>query len=173
MLFSRRLMKISLHGNSNTAIAVAGNGVAGLASDQLYEPWGMFVDRKLNLYVADSGNHRTQFFRKGQISGETVAGHGVPNDLQLDYSTDIGIDFNNYIYLTDSEYQRVIRSRNGQYRCLLGCTNKSALLPINQLDWINSIRFDSYGHLYVLHETNPRLQKFELINTGCGMDIEQ
>ncbi|UJR19474.1 hypothetical protein I4U23_022605 [Adineta vaga] len=151
VLFGRRVMKISL--DTKLEIWRAGNGVSGSDSEKLYEP-------------SDGGNHRIQYFPYNQTIAETIAGKGIPNGLQLDYSTDVILDFNNYIYITDNGNHRIIRIQNNQYRCIIGCTNESKLSE-NQLGWVYANRFDSYGNLYVIGERNDRIQKFELMNTGC------
>ncbi|CAF1688179.1 unnamed protein product, partial [Adineta ricciae] len=52
--------KKSLDDNDTRLIIVAGNGQRGSTFDVLDSPNGIFVDVNLNLYVADTNNHRIQ-----------------------------------------------------------------------------------------------------------------
>ncbi|CAF3972090.1 unnamed protein product [Rotaria sordida] len=60
---------------ATTGTVLAGTtGVSGNTATQLNNPTGVTVDSMGNMYVADSGNHRIQFFRAGQTVGTTIAG---------------------------------------------------------------------------------------------------
>lgn len=54
-----------------------------------------------NLYVADSRNHRIQFFRPGQTNGTTIAGAGSAgfssNELNGPYSVAHDSQFSLYV----------------------------------------------------------------------------
>ncbi|UJR18466.1 hypothetical protein I4U23_005372, partial [Adineta vaga] len=59
-----------------TPTTVAGNGTPGSAPNQLQEPYGIFVDDNIDLYVADYLNNRIQKFEVGNPAGITKAGNG-------------------------------------------------------------------------------------------------
>ena len=162
-----RVDKVSLNDGTNTAIKVAGKGNSGTAVDELKEPWGIFVDRGFNLYVADGGNDRIQLFRSGQTIGETVAGLGVPANLMLKQPTDVILDADDFLYIVDNENHRIIRSKDDQFQCIIGCTNKNGS-ALDELNKPYAINFDSYGNLYVMDEYNFRVQKFILVTNSCG-----
>ncbi|CAF1005134.1 unnamed protein product [Rotaria sordida] len=62
---------------NNTAIVLAGTaGISGNTSTLLDTPYGVTFDSTGNMYVADTGNNRIQFFRAGQTVGTTIAGTG-------------------------------------------------------------------------------------------------
>jgi hypothetical protein len=62
-------------GASNwTLVAGSINGLSGSTSTLLNHPVGVTLDSTGNIYVADSGNHRIQFFLAGQSNGTTIAG---------------------------------------------------------------------------------------------------
>jgi len=62
-------------GASNwTLIAGNSSGLAGSSSTQLNTPIGVIADPMGNVYVADAGNNRVQFFPVGQSTGITIAG---------------------------------------------------------------------------------------------------
>ena len=70
----------SLNSISNTTTIIAGTGCSGSTSNQLYYPFGIFVNFNLDLYVADSQyNNRIQLFRFGELNGITVAGNTSVN----------------------------------------------------------------------------------------------
>ncbi|CAF4076790.1 unnamed protein product [Rotaria sordida] len=63
---------------NNTAIVLAGTaGISGNTSTLLDTPFGVTFDSMGNMYVADTGNNRIQFFRAGQTVGTTIAGTGT------------------------------------------------------------------------------------------------
>ena len=62
-------------GDSNwTLIAGNLNASRGNSSSSFFNPYGLTVDPTGNVYVADSGNYRIQFFSVGQVEGRTIAG---------------------------------------------------------------------------------------------------
>lgn len=152
-----------LNDNHSIIIPRAGNGSNGLAMNQLNFPWGIFVNRNLDLYVADTHNNRIQCFLSEQWNGTTVAGQGYPNGLNLRSPTDVILDGNNHLYIADNNHNRIIRVSSTDYQCLVGCSVAAGSAP-DQLDHAYSLRFDSYGNLYVADEYNYRLQKLSLLS---------
>ncbi|CAF5079589.1 unnamed protein product, partial [Rotaria magnacalcarata] len=57
-----------------TLVAGDINGVSGNSSTMLYYPYDVEVDCMGNVYVADTYNHRIQFFQAGSMNGTTIAG---------------------------------------------------------------------------------------------------
>jgi sugar lactone lactonase YvrE len=165
--FAHRVMKFSVDSSTTDATVVAGTGGEGSGSNELHSPWGIFVDTSFNLYVADSENDRIQLFRPGQLKGKTVAGNGVPNNLDLKFPTDVVLDANDYLYIADNQNNRIIRSNRDGYQCIAGCSRTSGSAS-NELDRAYAIRFDSFGNLYVADEFNDRVQKFYLKTNSCG-----
>ena len=98
-------------GESNW-ILIAGNLNAsrGNSPSSLSGPYGLTVDPMGNLYVADSGNQRIQFFSLGQTEGRTIAGiTGVqgsnPTLLRGPYG--IALDNQLNLYVADTWNNRV------------------------------------------------------------------
>lgn len=61
-MYNHRIRKVDAQGKIST---VAGTGASGYSGDggaatsaKLYSPWGLALDNKGNLYIADSANHR-------------------------------------------------------------------------------------------------------------------
>ncbi|CAF1473626.1 unnamed protein product, partial [Rotaria sp. Silwood1] len=66
-----------INNGQTVPMAVAGTGCPGPVPNMLDHPHGIFVDTKLNLYVADTGNNRIQFFSPGIENAKTIAGFGA------------------------------------------------------------------------------------------------
>lgn len=72
--FSHTIVRWVLGASNWTLIAGNPAGSAGSSSTSLNIPSGLTLDPMGNIYVADAGNHRIQFFYAGQPNGTTVAG---------------------------------------------------------------------------------------------------
>jgi hypothetical protein len=88
------------------------SGMNGSSSTLLYGLLGVTRDSSSNLYVADTENHRIQFFLSGQSSGTTVAGNStVPGssvDL-LNSPTSVALDSQLNLYVADRQNHRIQR----------------------------------------------------------------
>jgi sugar lactone lactonase YvrE len=146
---------------------VSGTSSPGSSSYELNHPYGIFVNNNFDLYVADTDNNRIQCFQSGEKNGTTVAGQGIPQNLQLNQPTNVVLDFDGYLFIADNENHRIIRSGFGKFECIIGCTGQSGAAS-NELNKPYAIRFDSYGNLYVADEFNHRIQKFTLVTNSCG-----
>ena len=151
----------------NSTSVVAGTVSPGSTSNMLNMTRGIFVDLKLNLYVADYGNNRVQLFQRGQLNGTTVAGKGATGTIILINPTGIALDADGYLFITDFDHNRIIRSGPNGYQCLFGCTGNPGSAS-NQLYQPHSLSFDSYGNLFVADTYNNRIQKFLLVTNSCG-----
>ncbi|CAF1316991.1 unnamed protein product [Adineta ricciae] len=67
-----KIFKQPVSGTTAGVTTAAGNDTAGKANNQLNQPFGLFVDIDLDLYVADFGNNRIQRFHSGQVNGTTL-----------------------------------------------------------------------------------------------------
>ncbi|UJR19279.1 hypothetical protein I4U23_022408 [Adineta vaga] len=84
------VVKNWLDDDDTRLITVAGNGSQGSTLDALNSPCGIFVDINLNLYVADSLNHRIQMFSRGHLHGITIAGStSVNTTIGLNHPKDL------------------------------------------------------------------------------------
>ena len=105
------------------ATIIAGTGCRGFTSDMLYRPYGIFVDTNFNLYVADAGNNRIQFFANGERNAVTKAGTGAPNTIDLNWPSGIVLDAQGSLFILDSQNHRIVTSGSSGFRCLVGCSN--------------------------------------------------
>jgi hypothetical protein len=149
--------------NSNMWSIAAGTECVGNTSSQLMNPRGIFVDTNLDLYVADCGNDRVQLFSPNQSSAMTVAGRQAPDTITLFCPSAIVLDADGYLFIADSSNHRIVADSPFGFRCLVGCYDGSGSAG-NQLYNPTGLSFDSYGNLFVLDQTNARIQKFMLIS---------
>ncbi|CAF4163469.1 unnamed protein product, partial [Adineta steineri] len=152
----------SLDTRLNVWSVVAGNGTAGSTSFTLNNPWGIFVDINLNLYVADSYNNRIQKFASGQLNGTTIA----TGDITLNHPTSVIFDADGYMYITDNANHRLIGSGPYGFWCIAACSG-SAGSSSNQLNFPHTMSFDSYGNIFVTDQHNNRVQKFLFLPNSC------
>ena len=162
-----QVLKRSFNDDANTTTIVAGNSTNGSTSNMLYYPRGIFVDIEFNLYVADSYNHRIQFFRQGQLNATTVAINGSYGTFVLNYPTDVILDGNGYLFISDTNNNRILGSFSDGFKCIVGCSGVSGN-GSNQLNTPWSISFDKYGDLFVADAFNNRIQKIILATDFSG-----
>ena len=162
-----QVIKRPLNTQAVISIPVAGTGNVGSASDMLYDPFGIFIDENLDLYVADFGNHRVQLFRAGQSNAITVAGNGSTSAFTLLYPTGVVLDAEGYLFIVEYWNHRVVRSGPNGFQCIVGCINSNGSAAY-QLSNPYALSFDSYGNLFVADVYNRRIQKFLIIPASCG-----
>jgi sugar lactone lactonase YvrE len=172
MTEKHQVVKKSLNDNVNTSITAAGTGQQGLQANKLQKPYGIFVDIKFHLYVADCGNDRIQRFKPGQLNGTTVVGSTAPETTTLKCPTGIVLDADGYIFIVDSKNNRIVGSGAHGFRCLVGCSTKGGS-ESHQLHNPRGLSFDSSGNIFVVDWGNSRIQKFTLAKKSCGKyDVE-
>ena len=150
--------KIDKRWPNGTTTTIAGIGVAGSTLDMLDRPWGIFVDINFDLYVADSNNHRIQLFRLNQRNGITVAGNGsLRVTIKLKAPSSVILDGDQYLFIVDTDNNRIIGSNENGFYCLFGCSGEGS--TNDKLSNPLSMSFDSYGNIYVIDSFNTRIQK--------------
>ncbi|CAF0867721.1 unnamed protein product [Adineta steineri] len=155
-------------------IVAAGTECSGSTSNTLSNPRGIFVDTNLNLYVADCGNDRVQLFLSGQVTATTVAGITAAGTISLDCPSDVALDGGGYLFIVDSNNNRIIGSGPNGFRCIIACASTSGSSS-SQLSSPSTFSFDSYGNIYVTDQgSNNRVQKFMSIpNTTYPLSVNQ
>jgi uncharacterized protein (TIGR03437 family) len=108
-------------GNINT---LAGDGTAGYSGDgkaasqaQLYDPTGIVVDAKGNVYVSDTRNQVVRMITTAGIistfAGNNIEGAGISGDTgtaqsaQLDYPAGLALDANDNLYIADTANNKI------------------------------------------------------------------
>jgi sugar lactone lactonase YvrE len=157
----------SLDDVSNTLKTVAGTGCVGSTSNMLRSPRGIFVDINFNLYVADSNNDRIQLFQSGQQNAKTVAGNGALETITLLRPISVVLDGDGYLFIVDSNNNRIVGSGPNGFRCIVGCSGVWGSTSY-QLYYPQTMAFDSYGNIFVVDTDNSRIQKFVLASNVSG-----
>ncbi|CAF1034094.1 unnamed protein product [Adineta steineri] len=156
-----QVVKTSLNDSVMASNRVAaGTGIKGLDSNQLDNPFGIFVDVNFDLYVADCSNNRVQLFQSGELTGITVAGGTSLNPtITLLFPTGIILDAEKYLFIVDANNGRIVGSGLNGFRCLVGCYGLGS--QSNQLNRPFSFSFDRSGNIFVIDSFNHRIQKFQ------------
>ncbi|CAF3600419.1 unnamed protein product, partial [Rotaria socialis] len=130
----------------------------GGATNQLYLPFGLFVDDDQTVVIADFGNHRIIQWKNGDTrNGQVVAGgKGEGNGLhQLDRPTDVLIDKEtDSLIICDWGNQRVVRwsRRSG--------TTQGEIL-IDNID-CHGVAMDDQRYLYVSDDEKHEVRRYQL-----------
>ena len=167
---SHRVLRKSLDSSLNSYSIIAGGGYCGSTADLLCNPYGIFVDINLDLYVADYSYSRIQRFHQGQLNATTVAGGAVSaTTISLYYPAAVILDADKYLYIVDYWNHRIVGQGPNGFRCIVACNGNGS--ASNQLTYPRSISFDSYGNLFVVDLGNSRIQKFTLTSELCSKFI--
>ncbi|CAF2749095.1 unnamed protein product [Rotaria sp. Silwood2] len=135
-------------------ITVAGGKGSGYETDQLNNPWGLFVDDEQTIYVADPNNHRIMEWKIDAISSQVVAGGNGQGsgDHQLSYPYDVIVDKDtDCLIICDGWNKRVIRwpRQNG--------TNGEII--IFNITCV-ALTMDENGSLYVVDKEKHEVRRY-------------
>ncbi|CAF4286776.1 unnamed protein product, partial [Adineta steineri] len=87
--------------------------------------------------------------------------------------SDVALDKDGYLFIVDSNNNRIIGSGPNGFRCIIACASTSGSAS-NQLSSPSTFSFDSYGNIYVTDQGNSRVQKFMSIpNTTYPLSFNQ
>ncbi len=153
------VMQNSSYGVGTT---VAGNGTAGNALSQINAPWGMFVDRSRNVYVAEQGGNRVTKWAPPYSSGVLVAGTGTAGAAphQLNSTGDVYVDDYGYIYIADRFNYRVQRWAPGANTAVTVAGGNGSGTGLNQFNYPASLVVDDSGNIYVTDFNNHRVMRW-------------
>ncbi|CAF0937006.1 unnamed protein product [Adineta steineri] len=135
------------------AIIVAGGNERGEQLNQLDRPYGMFIDKMKNIFIADHDNHRIVEWKFNAKEGKVIAGgHGVGNRMdQLNNPTDVIVDQQNHsIIIADYNNRRVIRWLNQTQEILIDDIHC----------W--GLAMDKYGFLYVSNRDKNEVRRWKM-----------
>ena len=173
---------IAASGVAQTIQTIAGTGEAGYTGDntpaiftKIHYPYGMALDTKGNLYIADSGNFRIRKIdREGIIS--TIAGigeYGFSGDEKKATSAkfatvcDVTIGENGEIYFADTYNQRIRKiDLKGNISTVAGSgypyySGDGGSAMEAELDHPHGIALDPAGNLYIADTYNHRIRKVD------------
>ena len=108
--FEHNIVRSRIGDSDWTLVAGNLNSSRGNSPSSLNNPYALTIDPMGNLYVADTSNHRIQFFSLGQAEGRTITGiTGVQGSNSTLLRSPIGITLDNQLnlYIGDTANHRV------------------------------------------------------------------
>ncbi|CAF3619556.1 unnamed protein product [Rotaria socialis] len=169
--------------NATSGIVVAGTGSSSSLSNGLNTPKDVFVDSSGNIFVADSVNHRIQFFPNGSLTASTisttwnvgtavwangtaVAGNqGAGSNLnQLNQPQGFTIDtqYNkSTMYIANSNQHTIVQWLPGASAGTIVAGINGVRNGLNTtFDFPLAIKLDSYANLFIADNNNHRIQLY-------------
>ncbi|CAF2715152.1 unnamed protein product [Rotaria sp. Silwood2] len=139
---------------------VAGGNGEGNASDQLFNPWSLYVDDDQTVLIADYDNHRIVEWKPGATNGQVLIGGNGPGNRtdQLNGPADVIVDKEtDSLIICERENRRVTRwSRRNR---------KSGETIIENIDcW--GLTIDNQGFLYVSDTQTHEVRRYRLGETN-------
>ncbi len=175
---------------SNLIQTIAGGGTAALAikggpaiTASLHLPGAICLDPAgLNLYIADTGNHRIRHVDLTAGTIETIAGDGVQGfsgdgalatSASLDSPDSLALDRNNNLYLADTHNRRLRRVAADTK--LISTVIEAGAAGLSGAPSVASLRgvaVDAAGNIYVADSGNHRLFRVDhasgLVSVAAG-----
>ncbi|CAF1401825.1 unnamed protein product [Adineta steineri] len=135
------------------AITVAGGNGEGQELNQLSRPFGIFIDGKKNIFVADFWNHRIIEWKHNAKEGKIIAGaNGRGNQIdQLNCPTDV---------IFDQQSRSTIIADQGNRR-VIQWLNQNQQILIDNIDcW--GLAMDKHGFLYVSDYMKNEVRRWKM-----------
>jgi len=157
-----RVQKWAPGATSGTTVAGQSDGTHGDGDDELYYPYGIFVDDNENVYVSDAGNNRVQKWAPGATSGATVAGDGTSGSSasQLSYPAGIYLDNSGNVYVSDRFNNRVQEWAPGATSGATVAGDGTNGSSASQFSYPTGIYVDGNGDIYITDYANSRVQEW-------------
>jgi DNA-binding beta-propeller fold protein YncE len=149
--------------NADGSFAVSW-GAQGAGDGQFQEPWGIAIAPNGNVYVADTWNHRIEYFdpngtflgkwgRLGDAKGRTDADQGVfwgPRAVAINAAGEV--------YVTDTGNKRIqVFDLQGNFKRMFGGEGSAP----GQFREEVGMALDSQGNVWVADTWNSRIQKLD------------
>ncbi|CAF0831807.1 unnamed protein product [Adineta steineri] len=135
------------------AITVAGGNGEGQQLNQCSYPFGIFIDKNKNIFIADCDNHRIVEWKHNAKEGQIIAGGNGQGDRmdQLNIPTDVIVDQENHsIIIAEQENRRVIQWLNQNQQIL-----------IHNIDCC-CLAIDRNGFLYVCDNEKNEVRRWKM-----------
>ncbi len=172
---NNRIRKIS----GGVIATVAGNGAFGFTGDNvaatttaLANPFGVFVDGSLNIYIADTQNHRIRKVDAATNQIATIAGTGVqassPDGPALSTSIDrprsVLLDLSGNVVFTDHGGNKIRKIVAGSVSTIAGdgsfaFAGDGSAATAASLANPSGMSIDGSGNLYIADGPNERIRK--------------
>ncbi|CAF0912673.1 unnamed protein product [Adineta steineri] len=136
-----------------SGVNVAGGNGKGQELNQLNHPFGIFIDKKKNIFIADCWNHRIIEWKYDTKEGQIIAGgngKGTRMD-QLNHPTDVIVDQQSHsIIIADHVNRRVIQWINQKQQILIENIDCARLAT------------DKHGFLYVSDYKKNEVRRWKI-----------
>ena len=158
---NHRIQKYSIGTSTGSTIAGQTNGISGNISNYLAHPSRVLVDSNDAIYVADSDNHRIQFWSNGGGSGVTIAGSsaGISGSSNSQLHTPVGLALesgSNTLYISDFHNDRVMRYSSGASSGTVVAGGNGFGLNYTQLWRPSGLYFDSFTNSFIIANSNAQ-----------------
>ena len=164
---NHRIQRFAIGTNAPGEVIAGVSGVPGSGATQLRNPEGVYVDSRGNMYVADAGNNRIQYYPVGSLVGQTIIGDTVSGftERRLFSPRAVTIDAAGNIYVADGLNHRIQRFPPiGSPGSNIGTTvagGFGAGANANQLNEPNDVVVDAFGNLFIADMNNHRIQMWQ------------
>lgn len=140
-------------------------GESGEGPSQFRYPQGVAVNSRLEMIVADAGNHRIEVTQGPppdmmHLPGTHVRAFGREGsgDGELRNPLAVAVDAEDNVYVADTDNHRVQKfDREGRFLTRWGSHGRGS----GEFDLPGGIAVDGQGHVYVVDTDNHRVQKFD------------
>lgn len=158
---NNRIQKCRLGSSTCTTAAGQANSIAGTNSTHLNGSTYVYMDSNNGLYIADSNNHRVQYWSEGASFGTTIAGITCKKNISNKYTiidfidlsgsalTQLNIPYgitlnSNLIYIADCNNDRILRFISGNLSGTVVAGGNGRGFGNTQLNCPAGLYFDSF-----------------------------
>ena len=151
---------------NNSGTVIAGTGVIGNATDQLWQPYGLGIDSQSNtIYTCERLNNRVMTFANGTRNGTIVLGGNGPGINQTQLYNPFGIHFDtitNTLLIANTYANNIVRYTNGSNQWTLVAGDINGVVGNTSSTFYNPIHvtLDPMGNMYITDDYNYRIQFF-------------
>ncbi|CAF1194135.1 unnamed protein product [Adineta steineri] len=135
------------------ALTAAGGNKQGQQLNQCNYPYGIFIDKNKNIFIADRGNHRIVEWKYNARIGQIIAGGNKEGNRmhQLNSPTDVIVDQqNHFIIIADSGNRRVVEWMNQKQQILIHNIH------------CHGLAMDKHGFLYVSDSEKNEVRRWKM-----------
>jgi sugar lactone lactonase YvrE len=160
---NRRVQKLSLNGSDPITV---------FRSDELNQPFYLYVDNNDNIYVSDTFNYRVLLVHSNSTNFTIVAGTGVqgPNNDQLNWPYGVFVNHNKTIYIADRHNHRIMKWFSEASAGILAAGDGSPGSSSTQLNEPTHIIVDVNEYMYISDGGNARIIRWAS-NSNFGLCI--
>lgn len=143
----------------------------GSTATLLYNPYDVSYDGYQNLYVADTSNHRIQFFRSGTTTGITVAGNSGSlgygrSELYNPYG--ISVTPTGTMFILDTSNHRVLQWQLGEPLGTVVVNGRGSGSTFDRISTSYAFFVDNQLNIYVSEYANERVTRWANGNNTAG-----